>query len=424
MARIVVYSMAYRGDIFPFVPIASELFRRGHDVTFVGPEELRASLSAEPFQLRDGDCGDLTPSRLDRHGPYIRRWGRVFSGGMLLRLYFGQLTIPRLPQLFAAIDDALEDADLLVSHPAASIVGRMACERRGIPWIVADLFPMLTPTQAHAPSMMRLPAPRGPITRALTNAAWQLGKSPPARWLSCERDFASFRESLGLKTPKGHAVYGRLSPHQNVVLVSPHYFPPASDWDASYSFTGFTHWTASDDSLPEDVERFLDTNDPPVVVSLGTSAAGADPTVFPLVAAALRRLGVPGLYLTSAQGRSAGLPDAATWAYVPLEPLLPRCRAIVHSGAHGTNALALKAGIPSVVIPQLFDQVWHGKRQQHLGTGVVIGRRRTLTAIGSALRAALDDRCVRAARELGRLLGAEDGVGATCDEIESFLARR
>ena len=31
MARIVFHSMAHRGDVFPYVPIASELSRRGHD---------------------------------------------------------------------------------------------------------------------------------------------------------------------------------------------------------------------------------------------------------------------------------------------------------------------------------------------------------------------------------------------------------
>jgi len=93
MARIVVYAMANRGDVFPYVPIASELSRRGHDVTFVGPEELRAQLAPEPFAFRDGDCGDLTPARLDAHADYVRRWGRVLSGGMLLRLYFGELVV-------------------------------------------------------------------------------------------------------------------------------------------------------------------------------------------------------------------------------------------------------------------------------------------------------------------------------------------
>jgi rhamnosyltransferase subunit B len=322
VAKVVVYSMAYRGDIFPFVPIASELARRGHDVTFVGPEELRDVFASEPFAFRDGDCGDLTPSRLDAHGDYVRRWGRALSGGMLLRLYFHQLTIPRLPQLYAAIDDALEGADLLVSHPAASIVGRMACERRGTPWIVGDLFPMLTPTQTRAPAMLRIPPPKGPMTRAAVRVIWGFGRSPLGRWLSSERAFAAFRSTLGLATEKGHAVYGRLSPHRNVVLVSPHYFPPAEDWPESYRMTGFVHWTGSDPTLPESVEKFLAAGDPPVVVSLGTSAAGADPSAFRRVATALARLGLRGLYLTSREGHSVGLPEDATLPYVPLEPLL------------------------------------------------------------------------------------------------------
>jgi hypothetical protein len=41
-----------------------------------------------------------------------------------------------------------------VSHPAASLVGAMACERRRIPWIVGDLFPMLVPTATGPPSGM------------------------------------------------------------------------------------------------------------------------------------------------------------------------------------------------------------------------------------------------------------------------------
>ena len=45
--KIVVYSMAHRGDVFPFVPIASELVRRGHDVTFV--------VIPDPWRDRDAD---------------------------------------------------------------------------------------------------------------------------------------------------------------------------------------------------------------------------------------------------------------------------------------------------------------------------------------------------------------------------------
>lgn len=422
MAKIVVYSMAYRGDVFPYVPIASELARRGHTVTFVGPEELRDDFAAEPFEFLDGDCGDLTPNRLDAHADYVRRWGRVLSGGMLLRLYFGQLTVPRLPQLHAAIDHALDGADLMVSHPAASIVGRMACEVRGIPWIVGDLFPMLTPTATRAPEGLGLPAPRGPVSRALTRTAWRVGSSPVGRWLSSERAFAAFRTSLGLETHKGHAVYGRLSPYRNVVLVSPHYFPPALDWDEGYRMTGFVHWTGSTDTLPDPVEDFLAAGDPPIAVTLGTSAAGADPTAFARVASAVTHLGMRGIYLTSTAAHGAGLPEEGTWPYVPLQPLLSRCRAVVHSGAHGTNALALAAGIPSVVLPQLFDQVSHGRRQAELGTGVVLGRHRDDASIEAALRTALNDDHHHKARLFANRLASENGLDAACNEIEDFIA--
>ena len=421
MAKIVVYTMAYRGDVFPFVPIASELSQRGHDVVFVGPAELRDAFAAEPFSFRDGDCGDLTPSRLDAYGDYVRRWGRVLSGAMLLRLYLGQLVVPRLAALHAAIDEALEGADLLVSHPAASLVGRMACEVRGIPWIVGDLFPMLTPTDAWGPAVPRAFHSRGPISRAVVRQAWQFGRSPLGRWFSCERGFAEFRASLGLETAKGDTIFGRLSPFRNFVLVSPRYFPPASDWHDDYQMTGFVHWTGSAPVLPPEVETFLADGDPPVVVTLGTSAAGADPSVFGRVRAALDRVGARGLFLTSMAEHSAGLPADATWPYVPLQPLLPRARAIVHSGAHGTNSLALAAGVPSVVIPQLFDQVWHGRRQEQLGTGALVGRDRDEVAIERALHRALDDGHASAARGFADALSVEDGVGRACDVIDGFL---
>ena len=50
MAKIVMYSMACRGDVFPYVPIASELSRRGHDVVFVVPREYHPLFASEPFR--------------------------------------------------------------------------------------------------------------------------------------------------------------------------------------------------------------------------------------------------------------------------------------------------------------------------------------------------------------------------------------
>ena len=138
----------------------------------------------------------------------------------------------------------------------------------------------------------------------------------------------------------------------------------------------------------------------------------------------LDELGTRGVFLTSntvvtERVRAAVDQRHGVWPFVPLAPLLRHARAVVQSGAHGTNALTLEAGLPSAIVPCMFDQRWHAQRQQRLGTGVWVRRDRELS---SALRQLLTDEGLReCAGELGARINAEDGVTAGCDAIESFL---
>lgn len=85
--------------------------------------------------------------------------------------------------------------------------------------------------------------------------------------------------------------------------------------------------------------------------------------------------------------------------------------------------MVLAAGLPSVVIPQLFDQVWHGMRQQELGIGVLV-RRATPRAIRAAVEAVvMNTSSRRRAETLARAIGTEDGSSAAADEVEAFLVR-
>ena len=216
---------------------------------------------------------------------------------------------------------------------------------------------------------------------------------------------------LGLYTDGWHVMDRRLAPDHNMVMVSPRYYPPASDWDDEYPFVGFTHWTRPDDALPADVARFLQAGDPPVLVCMGTSAASAAPEVFERVAQALDELGLRGLYLASNESIAARLGDRpGVWPFVAVGPVLPHVRVVVHVGAHGMNSLVLAAGKPSVVVPVLFDQLWHAKRLTQLGTGHHVRGRATVAKLRTAIARALDDDTALRAREFVALLGAEDGT--------------
>ena len=423
MARIVFYSMAYRGDVLPYAPVAAELARRGHDVTFVAPAELLPSLAADGVTLADADAGEMTPSGLDHYGDYCARWGKVVSGALLMPLYYRRLTVPRLDPLLDAIENVADGADLLVSHPGAAPIASMPFERRGIPFMVGDLFPMLVRTSDHPPEgLVPFRTGNSKLARRANSLAWNAGRSPMAKWCFDEKRIVAKRRALGLPTDGWHVMDRRLSPGHNMAMVSPHYYPPASDWGEDYPFVGFTHWTRADDELSDDVAEFLHAGDPPVLVCMGTSAASAAPEVFDHAAQALDELGLRGLYLASNQAIAARLADRpGVWPFVPVGPVLPHVRAVVHAGAHGMNSLVLAAGKPSVVVPVLFDQLWHARRHTQLGTGQHVRGRVTVPKLRTAIDQVLADDTGARARDFAGLLATEDGTRHACDRIEAVI---
>jgi UDP:flavonoid glycosyltransferase YjiC (YdhE family) len=417
VARIALYSGAHNGDVYPYVPIASELARRGHDVTYVVPREFHADFAAEPFRCAHSGT-DFGPAALHEDGPWLARWGTRLGGARTLELYFGKYVVPHLDVLYDALEPIVQASDVVVSHPAAALTASIPCDVHRVPWIVPDLFPMLLPSARTAPA--GLPN----LGRAGNAIVWKAARSRLADRFAYGRDFKRFRRAKGLTVPKGwNIIDGRLSPHDSFALVSKHYLDPQPDWPPGYRLTGFTLWDGPDGgAIPVDVERFLADGPPPVVVTLGTLGPSARPEVFTEVARALDALGERGLFLLSrATPDGIGAPHGV-WPFVPLRPLLSHAKAVEQSGSHGTNALVLEAGLPSVVVPCLFDQQSHARRQEALGTGVWVKKPSQLQA---ALQRVLQDESMRArASHMGERIRSEDGTAAACDEIEAFLARQ
>ena len=61
--------------------------------------------------------------------------------------------------------------------------------------------------------------------------------------------------------------------------------------------------------------------------------------------------------------------------------MLPRCSAAVLSGALGSVAASLAAGIPVVIHPQLWDQFWHGRQVTKPGVGAIARKPATIAAM-------------------------------------------
>lgn len=421
MANVIVYSMAYRGDVYPFAPIASELHLRGHNVTMVVPQEFHGDFAAEGFTCRHSGT-DFGPKLLNspRHARYIRRWGMRLKGARLGRLFFGELTAKQLDPLYDTLREAVTDtrADVILTHSSAAVIASMVAESVDIPWITGDLFPMLRPSSFYSP-------PGFPnMGRNANRRMWDLAGSRIVDSMSYANQFAKFRARKGLNSERQNPFQYGDSPFLNIGLCSPHYFRPAPDWPANYVPVGFSLWRGpARGELPAQVESFLKAGEPPVVVCMGTSAASARPELFEMVQKQLDKLGQRGLYLTSipeiAASLSTGSNRHLAVAFAPLATVLDRAKAVVHSGAAGSSAVALHAGTPSVLIPVLFDQLWHAERQEELGTGIRVSKDSQLK--NALQRVVGDEHLADNARRFAALVADEQGAFRAADLVEDLL---
>jgi rhamnosyltransferase subunit B len=421
MARIVFHSAAYWGDVMPYVPVANELVRRGHDVTYALPVGHHALLAGERFTVADSG-NPFSPDHVagdSEHEHMVAKRGMTLSGALLGRYYAKAFVVPYLKSGTEALCALGADADLFVTHPTSGVITRIAADLTGVPMLTGHLFPMMLPTGAAPPPgipSLRLPA--------LNRAVWRATEQT-VRLGMFDREINGYRREVGLEPVRAAMLNSGL--HDGMLLLcSPTYTPPEPDWPSSWLMTGFTLWHGpTDQALDPAVDAFIDAGDPPVLVTLGTSAASVSQKLFEAIAVRLDDLGLRGLFLT---GRPDNVMPAmrdrpGLFSFAPLTEVLPRCRAVVQSGSGGTHAAAMTAGLPLVTVPLLFDQIFHGRRTEQLGIGRMVPRRRRTERLWDAILAITeDDSYARRARAFAAQLAHEDGVTVAADAIERRLS--
>src|SRR5690606_11490043 len=104
--------------------------------------------------------------------------------------------------------------------------------------------------------------------------------------------------------------------------------------------------------------------------------------------------------------------------------LFPRAAAIVHQGGVGTTGQALRAGVPTVIVPFSHDQPDNAARTVRLGTGRTLARSRYKAArVAQELAALLHDQaCASRAGAIGKVVRDEDGARHVVDLLSTLLA--
>jgi UDP:flavonoid glycosyltransferase YjiC (YdhE family) len=95
---------------------------------------------------------------------------------------------------------------------------------------------------------------------------------------------------------------------------------------------------------------------------------------------------------------------------------------IIHHGGSGTTGFALRSGVPSLVVPFLFDQFFWGERTAALGAGPKPLPFRWLSAcrLADAIVATVNNPAMRqSAAQIAGKLKAENGIANAIKVIEA-----
>ncbi|HZQ55855.1 MAG TPA: glycosyltransferase [Bryobacteraceae bacterium] len=422
MARIVLNTFGSFGDLHPYLAIAIELRRRGHDPIVATSEVYRAKVQAEGlgFAPVRPDVGELLhqPEKIAKL--WHPRRGTVF----LIRDYL----MPCVEQSYADLLEAASGADLIITHSAA-YAGPTVAEALRLPWISIVLQPSMFLSRYDPPILpetwLRAIYPLGPAARA---AAFAMGKAWARTWA---KPLLHLRRRLGLSTKSNPVFEGQLSPLATLALFSSRFAPPQPDWPGNVNVTGFVFYDRlgagfESSSGEADLLRFLQAGPPPVLFTLGSSAVTHPGEFYRESACAAQRLGCRAILLAGTAGRDA-LPDAPqsifTADYLPYSSVMPQCAAIVHQGGIGTTAQALRAGRPMLVVPWSHDQPDNAERIRRLGIARVISRARyNAQRAEREIRILLEDkRYEDRARQIAEEIANEDGLKNACDCVEKIL---
>jgi sterol 3beta-glucosyltransferase len=109
--------------------------------------------------------------------------------------------------------------------------------------------------------------------------------------------------------------------------------------------------------------------------------------------------------------------------FVPYGWLFPRMTGVAIHGGSGTTAAALRAGVPTLIVPFLMDQFYWGRRVFELGAGPrpIPFKRLTAERLAEAIICMVNDSAMAAkAAALGENIRAEDGVGQAIKIIDQY----
>ncbi|WP_288968344.1 glycosyltransferase [uncultured Microbacterium sp.] len=412
--RALIFTFGTRGDVDPYVALASRLQREGHAVTLSAPGVYREDLERRGIRFEPmGDAmhDEMRALMADSRGP-------VEAATLARRM--SQAMRRSLSEQWTVAQKV--DPTVIVSHPKA-LAGVHIAERLGIPFVASLPLPFLTPTRDFAIPFVARRFP-GPVN----HLSYQFNRFTALAYGGMINRFRT--QTLGMRRTSRMSDYLHRDGERVPVLYpfSPHVVPPPADYPDSAHITGY--WFPENDSdewtPPPALREFLEAG-PAIYIGFGSMGFGKPSAErSKTVLEAVRHAGVRAVVAKGWGGLDdISDPRIHVIGEAPHRWLFPRVTAVVHHGGAGTTAAGLRAGRPSLICPVLGDQPFWGSRVHALGAGPRPLPLRRATA--ATLAARIDElvstgRYADSAETLAQSISGDDGTGEAVRVLERLDA--
>ncbi|OBK45111.1 glycosyltransferase [Mycobacterium sp. 1081908.1] len=418
--KFVLASWGSRGDVEPNLAVGRELTLRGHDVCMAVPPDLVGF--AEAAGVAAVGFGPESNSILDSHREF---WTCFFSHPWRIRdltrarLAIGGPLLQGWQDMSTALSSLADGADLIFTGINFEDAAANVAEYYGIPLATLHYFPLRPNRQTlrFLPARLRRPA---------VAAFWWVS------WRGMKKVEDTQRRELGLPKATGSAPRriterGSLEIQAYDEACFPGLAAEWSEWDGQRPFVGTLTLELPTDA-DDEVASWIAAGTPPIFFGFGSIPVESPADTIAMIAAACARLGERALVVAGGTDYS-GVPQfdhVKVVGAMNYATVFPACRAVVHHGGSGTTPVAMRAGVPQVILYWDLVHAVYGAAVKRLEVGTA---RRFSTASEKSLiadlRTVLAPQCAARACELAtRMTEPAKSAAAAADLLENFARRK
>jgi UDP:flavonoid glycosyltransferase YjiC (YdhE family) len=416
--KITILAVGTRGDVQPYIALGLGLRAAGNDVLIAAASNFEQFIRGYGLEYARLDSNFREIMEADTMQQFMRRRNPLQAYRKM------SMILHHILECFAADSwKACQNSDAIIFSSIA-VTGYSIAEKLAVPSCWAPLQPA-SRTGSFPSVISSIGNNRNRMLNWLTHIIEEQKTWQPAR------DFINHwrRDFLGLEPYPFSGPFALLEKKHYPIIYgySPSILPKPSDWGDWIHVAGYWFLDRPGDwQPPAALVDFIKAGKPPVYIGFGSMNSREAKDMTQVVVEAVTSANERAVIATGwGSLEDVNLPDIIYKVdTIPHDWLFLQMAAAVHHGGAGTTAAALRAGIPSIIIPYMMDQSFWGQRVFDLGVGARPIQRKNITAelLAASIRTTLNDKAMRRqAAALGKQLRAEDGIARAVELMNHYL---